>query len=257
MKKTFTFLLMALLVSMAGISFTACGSDDDDAGGRNHDPQAPDNVEAVDLGLPSGTKWANMNVGASNPEDYGDYFQWGETFPCTNLKEYCDYNYRYNPGGLEYSIKHFRICGTSQDPIYSDGAIKQDANGGWQGGIAGNVKYDAATANWGRRWKTPTIEQIEELLDPYYCTWTWTELNGIKGYNITSNKNGNSIFLPAAGYRKGWELLLKNIFGFYWSSTIHVNLADSALGLEFYENGISQHNAYERCYGRSVRPVLQ
>ena len=114
----------------------------------------------VDLGL--SVKWATCNVGANAPEQYGDYFAWGETMP---KRKYTEKN------SLTY-------CKTIGD-------------------ISGNVKYDAATANWGGDWRMPTKEEMRELMDK--CTWTWTTQNGVGGYKVTSKVNGNYIFLPAAG----------------------------------------------------------
>ena len=117
--------------------------------------------EYVDLGLPSGLKWATCNVGAIKPEEYGDYFAWGEIKP---KQRYDDDNYTYksNPETLPLSA-------------------------------------DAANVNWGGKWRMPTKAEQDELRN--YCTWEWTTLNGEKGYKVISKKNGNSIFLPAAGCR--------------------------------------------------------
>ena len=135
----------------------------------------------VDLGLPSGLKWATCNVGASSPEDYGDYFAWGETSP-----------------KAEYTWEN----------SVTDGEQMSD--------ISGNAQYDAATANWGGSWRMPTKAELEELENK--CTWTWTTQNGVKGCKVTG-PNGNSIFLPAAGDRDGPSLYNAGGSGDYWSST--------------------------------------
>ena len=135
----------------------------------------------VDLGLPSGLKWATCNVGANAPEEYGDYYAWGEI---TTKTEYTEDN------SLTY--------------------------GKQMNDISGNSQYDAATANWGGDWRMPTKAEQEELLND--CTWTWTTYNGVNGYNV-EGPNGNSLFLPAAGFRDGSSLGSAGSLGSYWSST--------------------------------------
>lgn len=115
--------------------------------------------EYVDLGLPSGTKWATCNVGANTPEEYGDFYAWGET----ETKS-------------EYTKENCVTCGESIDDI------------------SGNPNYDVARAKWGGSWRMPTKEEIIELIEN--CTWKWTVQNNVSGYKVTGS-NGNSIFLPA------------------------------------------------------------
>ncbi|MBQ3631800.1 MAG: hypothetical protein II949_11250 [Prevotella sp.] len=182
----------------------------------------PDNVEAVDLGLPSGTKWANMNIGASSPEDYGDYFAWGETEPKDT-----------------YSWDTYTHCDGSRETCHDIGTD-----------IAG-TEYDAATAQWGKFWHMPTLDQIKELVNN--CNHEWTTENGILGRKFTSKINGKTIFLPAAGYRWGGELRRAGSYGYYWSSTP----LDENLG---YFLGFDSSRAYSyyddyRYYGFTVRPV--
>lgn len=124
---------------------------------------------AVDLGLPSGTKWCSCNVGASSPEDYGGYYAWGET--CEKSR-YDWENYSY------YNNVIFRCIYIGSD-------------------IAG-TKYDIAHVQMGAPWQMPTKEQMQELFD--HCTWQWTQLNGVEGQLVTG-PNGGQIFLPANGYR--------------------------------------------------------
>ena len=173
--------------------------------------------EYVDLGLPSGTLWATCNVGASKPEEYGNYYAWGET----STKSYYFYDNSVTYG------KNF-----------SD--------------IGGNPAYDVACKQWGSPWRLPTKAEFDELIRQ--CTWTWTTQNGIKGYKVTSKKNGNSIFLPAAGWRNGTSLSRQGVYGYYWSSTPHESNSHSAYGLLFLSgnHGTNWLNRYD---GRSVRPV--
>ncbi len=175
--------------------------------------------EAVDLGLPSGTKWANMNVGAQKPADYGDYFAWGEV-----------------KTKAEYTKENCQICGNSE-----------------LGDIAGNANYDAATANWGVKWKMPTYEQMDELGSQ--CEWTWTNKNGVDGYKVTG-PNGNSIFLPAAGLRLGSGLKDAGSDGRYWSSTPNEYSSEGAYYLYFYSHR-QDVSINGRFLGQSVRPVLE
>ena len=179
----------------------------------------------IDLGLPSGVKWATCNVGASSPEEYGDYFAWGETMTKETYTEYNCPTYGLDASALQL-----------QGYIDGDGNL--------------TPQYDAATVNWGGSWRMPTREEQQELIDD--CTWTWTSQNGVNGYKVTG-PNGNSIFLPAAGFRDGSSLYLAGSDGYYWSSTPNDFYAFS---LYFYS---SNHymGSYGRGYGRSVRPVLE
>ena len=173
--------------------------------------------EYVDLGL--SVKWATCNVGASSPEDYGNYYAWGET---TTKSEYTNSN--------------SKTYGKSINDI------------------KGNTQYDAARANWGGDWRMPTESEMEDLI--YKCTWTWTTQNGVKGYKVTSKVNSNSIFLPAAGYRDGSSLNDAGGDGNYCSSTPYESNGYYAYGLYFNS---SNHDMvyYDRFIGRSVRPVLE
>ena len=170
--------------------------------------------EYVDLGL--SVKWATCNVGASKPEEYGDYFAWGET---TTKSSYTESN--------------SKTYGKSM------------------GDIAGNSSYDAATANWGGTWRMPTKAEMQELIDK--CNWKWKKQNGVKGYKVTG-PNGNSIFLPAAGYRDGSSLDDAGSNCSYWSST-----PDGIVAYYLrFERDYPYMGSYgHRGYGRSVRPVLK
>ena len=183
----------------------------------------------VDLGLPSGLLWATCNVGATSPEEYGDYFAWGET----STKETYDYD-------------NCPTYGLSISQLQSLGYIDSEGNL--------TSQYDAATANWGGLWRMPTDAEMQELIDK--CIWTWwIAQNGVKGYKVTG-PNGNSIFLPAAGCRSGSSLPNAEIFGFYWSSTPNERSRFSAYDLEF-DFVIQEMGCRDYYYGRSVRPVLE
>ena len=173
--------------------------------------------EYVDLGLPSGLKWATCNVGANKPEDYGNYYAWGE------IKTKSEY--------------------TSDNSITYDKRFKFND-------ISGDTRYDAARANWGGTWRLPTDTELEELT--YKCTWTWTTQNSISGCKVTG-PNGNSIFLPAAGYRYGASLYHDGDDGDYWSSTSYDY---GAYGLNF-DGGYEYLYSANRYSGLTVRPVSE
>ncbi|MBR4312833.1 MAG: hypothetical protein IKT86_05790, partial [Bacteroidaceae bacterium] len=180
--------------------------------------------EAVDLGL--SVKWASFNVGATSPEQYGDYFAWGET---VTKESY------YSTNSVTY--------GLSTSELESQGII--DANGNL------TAAYDAATANWGSEWRMPTLDEMEELVDG--CTWEWTTQNGVNGYKVKSRTNGNSIFLPTAGCRNVTSLYGAGSYGNYLSATPYSN-SYRAYDLYFYSSYYDR-GSYYRDYGLTVRPV--
>ena len=164
----------------------------------------------VDLGL--SVKWATCNVGADSPEEYGNYYAWGEI----NTKS-------------RYTVDN---CGTWEKNI---------------GDIKGTSR-DVAHQKWGGNWRIPTVEEFQELVDK--CDWDWDG----DGYIVTG-PNGNSIFLPAAGFRDEGELYCDGSYGTYWSSTPHSENSQGAFYLTF-DSGIQGTYWCERFYGLSVRPVL-
>lgn len=189
----------------------------------------------VDLGLPSGLLWATCNVGAEAPEDYGDYFAWGETTP----KDYYDWStYQYCNGSYNTLTKY---CNQSN----------YGYNGFTDNLTALEPTDDAATANWGNGWRMPTVEEWQELLDNTSCTWT--TLGGVNGQLFTA-ANGNSLFLPAAGYRNDGSLYYVGGIGDYWSSSLYTSYPYRAWNLYFDSGNYSMSNN-SRCYGRSVRAV--
>ena len=187
--------------------------------------------EYVDLGLPSGLKWATCNVGADSPEGYGNYYAWGET---TTKSTYTEDN------SLTYGLSISQL----QSQGYIDGS--------------GNLtpSHDAATANWGGSWRMPTKAELEELLDE--CTWTWTTQNGVNGHKVTG-PNGNHIFLPAAGDRYGSSLIGDGDDGRYWSSTPRDFNYDYrfAYYLAFFYGGEYVSWDSRRLNGLPVRPISE
>lgn len=180
----------------------------------NTDRGALNGHEWVDLGL--SVRWATCNVGASNPSDYGNYYAWGET--------------KTKSSYTEGNSKTYNV-------------VMPD--------ISGEPKYDAATANWGEGWRMPTKEELEELVDK--CDWEWTSQSGRNGYKVTG-PNGNSIFLPAAGWRYGASLNVAGGFGRYWSSTPYGGNTLHAYSL-YFGSGHRYVGWNVRFDGRSVRPV--
>ena len=187
----------------------------------------------VDLGLPSGTLWATCNVGASKPEEYGDYFAWGETEP---KNDYSWSTYKYCQGTETTMTKY---CTESYFGTVDNKTELEPSD-------------DAATANWGSGWQMPSIEQCKELDSSSYTTTTWTTLNGVRGARITSKSNGNSIFLPAAGYRDATSLNRAD-GGYCWSRSLYTS--DCAYFLLFDSSHIGAGYIKYRYYGLSVRPV--
>ena len=181
----------------------------------------------VDLGL--SVKWATYNVGANAPEEYGDYFAWGET---TTKETYYEDN--------------CPTYGLSKSELQSQGYIDSECNL--------TSQYDAATANWGGTWRMPTYAELNELNTQ--CTWEWINTNGVKGYSVIG-PNGNSIFLPAAGNRRGSSLNLAGSDGYYWCSTPLVGYDYLAYLLSFNSGHHSMNYYYDRYYGQSVRSVLE
>ncbi|MBO5718598.1 MAG: InlB B-repeat-containing protein, partial [Bacteroidales bacterium] len=190
--------------------------------------------EWVDLGLPSGLKWATCNVGANTPEGYGDYFAWGETSPKN-----------------DYSWSTYKYCKGSKNTLTK---YNTDSNYGTvDNKTTLDLSDDAARANWGGKWRMPTKAEQDELINN--CTWTWTTQNGVNGYKVTSNTNENSIFLPAAGSRNGTSVLHVGSDGYYWSSSLYEIGPYDAYLLVFY-SGRVDWGYYNRIYGRTVRAVF-
>ena len=171
--------------------------------------------EAVDLGL--SVKWATCNIGADSPEDYGNYYAWGE---------------------IETKSSY-----TAANSVYYGVEIDD---------IAGNADYDAATANWGSTWRMPTWDEIVEIV--YDCTWEWTTQNDVNGCLVTGS-NGNSIFFPAASYRTGTSLGNAGNSGRYWCSMTDSSTSYGYL-FGFDSGGPNLYWMY-RYYGLPVRPVTE
>lgn len=230
MRKTLNF------VATVGLMIFATGCVNNETKKNEGGETQTSKCESVDLGLTSGTKWASCNVGADAPEAYGDYFAWGETI---SKEVYSDTTYKYY---------------IAADSVAADSSAKKV----WKniGADIAGTEYDAATAVMGDAWKMPTEAQCKELI--YECDWAWTEVNGVNGYKVTG-KNGNSIFLPAAGLRGAGDVVNNDKIGGFWSSTIcdaPETSGDFAMHLNYY----SESHAVEkggRGYGRTIRAVAK
>lgn len=189
-------------------------------------------VASVDLGLPSGLKWAACNVGASSPEEYGDYYGWGET----ELNS-------------SYDWDDYALCNGS-----SSSMTKYNTNSSC--GVVDNKTVldaddDVARVKLGGKWRIPTIDEWTELQT--VCTWTWTTVNGVNGELVTG-PGGKSIFLPAAGTRFRTDLYRDNFEGNYWSSNLFTDSPTFSYYLYFNPGGYYRSNATRRD-GFSVRAV--
>lgn len=188
--------------------------------------------EWVNLGLPSGIKWATHNVGATKPGEYGSYYAWGET----EEKEYYDWSTYKWCNGSENTITKY--C-TDSNYGSVDNRIELD------------LEDDVASVKWGGSWRMSTFVEVQELL--IYCTWRRATLNGVTGYYVTG-LNGNSIFLPATGYRYGDRVEARGSYGYYWSSSLSKN--DGAF-IQFSSEVKKGWSTFNRCVGVTVRPVSE
>lgn len=191
--------------------------------------------EYVDLGLPSGLLWATCNIGADSPEDYGYYFAWGETEPKS-----------------DYSWGTYQYCNGSSNTLTKYCTNASDGYNGFTDNLTVlEASDDAATAQWGSGWRMPTQAEWQELLSN--TTNVWTTQNGVNGRLFTAT-NGNSLFLPAAGFRSGASLDGAGTYGYYWSSSLHTDRPYRAWGLLFNSGGCGMYSNGRGC-GQSVRPV--
>ena len=196
----------------------------------------------VDLGLPSGLKWAKYNVGATSETDYGSYFQWGEIEPHST--------------GISYDWANYNYCNDSYNTL-----TKYNTNSSYGENLDGmstlRSEDDAARAKMGGDWRMPTKDEIQELITYTDNEWV-TNYNGtgIKGRKFTSKKNGNSIFIPASGRYMDSAFNDRGIYGYVWSSSLFTEVPKDAWGLYFYSGQVNANIYYGRNYGLPVRGVL-
>ena len=248
------FIFVAMLFAALSLGFVSCddkgnepddpqgeetqtpdpdeGEEGGDEGGSSSSTSGSENVyEWVDLGL--SVNWATCNVGATKPEEYGNYYAWGETTPKTT---YDWSTYKWCNGSYDTMTKY---CTNSDYGTVDNYTVlgKED---------------DAASVNMGGSWRMPTYKEQAELQTK--CTWTWTTLNGVNGYNV-EGPNGNSIFLPAAGCRDYSDLYRAGSYGYYWSRSLNQLNSGYALYLYFHSGDVDWTHYNSRCCGRSVRGV--
>lgn len=192
------------------------------------------NIKAVDLGL--SVKWASCNLGASSPEDYGDYYAWGE------VKTKRNYEVKTYKWG-EWSVLTGSFSKYNTEESYGEVDNKTVLD----------PEDDVAHIKLGGNWRMPTIAEQEELRNK--CTWRWTQIDGVNGYKVTG-PSGNSIFLPAAGYRDEDGFNRAGVNGYYWSLSLHPDYPSFAWSFGFTSSRIGW-NIFRRCNGHSVRPVTE
>ena len=261
------FLFVAMLFAALSLGFASCdmengnnpddpqgeqteqgGSSENNGGEETPEPADPYNGHAyVDLGL--SVKWATCNVGATKPEEYGNYYAWGEVEP-KEVYYWSTYKFMDSSVNDWTGVNKYTFADGQTECVWYDNS----------GNFIGDNKTtldledDAAAVNMGGSWRMPTAEEQKELFDE--CTWTWTTLNGVNGYNVECS-NGNSIFLPAAGYRRGSDLGSAGPDGSYWSSSLYTGGSSSACSLDFYSGSVYWSSRYYRYCGQSVRGVIE
>ena len=210
--------------------------------------------EMVDLGLPSGLKWASFNLGASKPEEYGGYYQWGGLDDVTDTSIYLDWSNCPYHTGSNYKTGWSKYV-PSDESSYWSGSGSPDNK------TVFGPEDDVAHVKLGGKWRIPTDAEWTELRQN--CSWTWTnDYNGtgVKGYIVTSKITGytdKSIFLPAAGYRNFDSASFVGSYGFYWSSSLDtVVIPHIACSMYFYSDGVRTDSS-SRYGGLSVRPVSE
>ncbi|MDE6512100.1 MAG: fibrobacter succinogenes major paralogous domain-containing protein [Muribaculaceae bacterium] len=182
--------------------------------------------EWIDLGLPSGVRWAACNVGADGPEGFGDYYAWGEI---ETKDEYIDINSLTHRKNAKWLREHGII--DENDRL--------------------TPEHDIAALRWGKPWRMPTDEEYEELLD--CCSFEFTSCNGVNGY-LATGPNNQTIFFAAAGFKQGSEAEYTGDYGDYWSSTVVPDLIGAACSLGYSSKSYGRRR-YARFAGRCVRPV--
>ena len=194
--KTLAMMLAVFMSMAASVVLTSCGDDEEEVTPGGGNGKAPSGVKAVDLGLPSGTLWANMNVGANSEEAPGNSYAWGETEVKTNYS-YSTYTYSGNPSELPTSA-------------------------------------DAAYVNWGSQWRMPSIEQLTELRTK--CSWTWTTLNDVNGYKVVGpNGNSIFMPTTSGSYGYYWSRTLDTDYPYYaWSLYFYSDYVGTSYNYRYY-----------------------
>ena len=252
-------------IFVAAFSFVSCSSDDDDESnskaGEFENATNPSNRaknanhEFVDLGLPSGTLWASCNIGAEKPEDFGNYFAWGEVEP-KKAYSWSSYKWMNKKQGenLELQVNKYTCADHNGGAFwYSGDTFTGD------GVMELKPEDDAATVNWGSDWCMPSSEQIKELINSDNTTTVLTTQKEVNGLLITSKKNNKSIFLPATGFYNEDYLIGSHsedgLSGAYWTRSLCPYYSYDVFILRFSQDDITLTDAWARCFGQPVRPV--
>ena len=225
-------------VAPGNATITATASDGHGASDRCSVTVTAPTPKAVDLGL--SVKWASFNVGATAPEEYGNYYAWGET---AKKSSYSWDNYVFRTSGSSYSDLKF----SKYNSISGYGAVDNKT--------VLDTKDDVAHEEWGGNWRMPTQAEFNELASN--CTWEYTSINGVYGMKLTSKKQGYTskwIFLPAAGRRDGSNTVNAGSRGYYWTSSHGVSWSDKAEE-QFFNSSEQYITVLERYFGLTVRPV--
>ena len=196
----------------------------------------PGNYEAIDLGLPSGLKWASCNVGATVPEQVGAYFAWGET----QTKQIYDWeNYKWCNGTDSVMTKY--VTNPEFGQVDNLSVLKPED--------------DAAHVNWGGAWRMPTKDEFDELI--HKCSWTLITMdNGTVGFQV-KGPNGNTIFLPMGGYRNGGMLRMLNKYGSYWTSDLRPVYNNNGISADMVDKNHIDWMYHTRQEGYNIRPVTK
>ena len=205
-------------------------------------------MKAVDLGLPSGLKWAECNLGAEKPEDYGDYYAWGEVEPYYSSQDPLTWKEGKSGG---YCWPSYKWCNGDASALTKYNT--DSSRGSVDNKTVLDPEDDAAHVILGGKWRMPTDAEWTELRTE--CTWTWTTQNGVNGRLVTG-KNGNSIFLPAAGYRHNANLGYAGAIGNYWSSSLDTDYPFGAWDVSFDSGNVAGYY-FDRFLGLSVRLVSE
>lgn len=246
-KNILAALVLLLVCASTCTILISCSKDDTEENGPSGTSSngSANSHKYVDLGLPSGTLWATCNVGASKPEEYGDYFAWGETKPKSEYsKETYVFFGGYKSGNRIVLMKY--CTNNNYGPVDNKNILEPED--------------DAATANWGEGWKTPSPTQLEELIDENNTTTEHTSINSVNGLKITSRRNGESVFLPAAGaYRYDSDSGSSKLYGegtrgYYLSRMIASRNTEVIM---LFSHSIDVNYDTSRWDGQSVRPVRE
>ena len=235
-------IFLTAFAAVLSVGVISCDKENNEKGSGNGENNGGGETLSgwVDLGLPSGLLWAECNVGATAPEEYGDYFAWGETQP-KNVYDWS--NYRYCTLNDIWEVAELTKYNTGSTFGSTDNLTVLEPGD------------DAATVNMGNGARTPTKEEWQELLDN--TTAEWTTLNGVYGRRFSAN--GNSLFLPAAGYHKDSESYFidgNNSYGYYSSASLNENNPLFIWDFYFYSDSQGLIDYYNsRCTGLSVRAV--